>query len=124
MSGKRSSLFGPLKEPAIFNLRMSPFLLSSFNALLFAVTQHVLAPTADVLGDHPLLIQTIFDHTMYLDSRDMSLAQRLLRQGCWEPDVTRLFVRIVKPGMRVVEVGVNVDYYTLLACSLVGRWPA
>jgi FkbM family methyltransferase len=57
---------------------------------------------------------------MYVDSRDLSLTPHLLLQGYWEPEVTRFFLRTVKPGMRIVEVGANVGYYTLLASSLVG----
>ncbi len=120
MSGKRRSLFGTLKEPGIFNLRMSPFWLSSPMLFFSALRNTCLRLPQTYVGDHTLLIQTIFGHAMYLDSRDMSLTPHLLRQGCWEPDVTRFFVRIVKPGMRIVEVGANVGYYTLLACSLVG----
>jgi hypothetical protein len=120
MSRERRSLFGTLKQPGILNLRMSPLWLSPPVLFLSALRNTCLRQPQTYLGDHTLLMQTIFGHTMYLDSRDISLTPHLLRQGCWEPDVTRFFLRIVKPGMRVVEVGANVGYYTLLACSLVG----
>jgi FkbM family methyltransferase len=120
MTRERRSLFGTLKQPGILNLRMSPLWLSPPVLFLSALRNTCLRQPQTYLGDHTLLMQTIFGHTMYLDSRDISLTPHLLRQGCWEPDVTRFFLRIVKPGMRVVEVGVNVGYYTLLACSLVG----
>jgi len=120
MSRERLSLFGTLKQPGILNLRMSPLWLSPPVLFLSALRNTCLRQPQTYLGDHTLLMQTIFGHTMYLDSRDISLTPHLLRQGCWEPDVARFFLRIVKPGMRVVEVGANVGYYTLLACSLVG----
>jgi len=120
MSRERRSLFGTLKQPGILNLRMSPLWLSPPVLFLSALRNTCLRQPQTYLGDHTLLMQTIFGHMMYLDSRDISLTPHLLRQGCWEPDVTRFFLRIVKPGMRVVEVGANVGYYTLLACSLVG----
>ena len=120
MSRERRSLFGTLKQPGILNLRMSPLWLSPPVLFLSALRNTCLRQPQTYLGDHTLLMQTIFGHTMYLDSRDISLTPHLLRQGCWEPDVARFFLRIVKPGMRVVEVGANVGYYTLLACSLVG----
>ena len=120
MSRERRSLFGTLKQPGILNLRMSPLWLSPPVLFLSALRNTCLRQPQTYLGDHTLLMQTIFGHAMYLDSRDISLTPHLLRQGCWEPDVTRFFLRIVKPGMRVVEVGANVGYYTLLACSLVG----
>jgi len=120
MSRERRSLFGTLKQPGILNLRMSPLWLSPPVLFLSALRNTCLRQPQTYLGDHTLLMQTIFGHTMYLDSRDISLTPHLLRQGCWEPDVTRFLLRLVKPGMRVVEVGANVGYYTLLACSLVG----
>ena len=120
MSRERRSLFGTLKQPGILNLRMSPLWLSPPVLFLSALRNTCLRQPQTYLGDHTLLMQTIFGHAMYLDSRDIRLTPHLLRQGCWEPDVTRFFLRIVKPGMRVVEVGANVGYYTLLACSLIG----
>lgn len=120
MSRGRRSLFGTLKEPGILNLRMSPLWLSSPVLFLSALRSTLLRQPQTYLGDHTLLIQTVFGHAMYVDSRDISLTPHLLRQGCWEPEISRFFLRIVKPGMRIVEVGANVGYYTLLACSLVG----
>lgn len=120
MSRERRSLFGTLKQPGILNLRMSPLWLSPPVLFLSALRNTWLREPQIYLGDHTLMMQTIFGHAMYLDSRDIGLTPHLLRQGCWEPDLTRFFLRIVRPGMRIVEVGANVGYYTLLACSLVG----
>jgi FkbM family methyltransferase len=44
----------------------------------------------------------------------------LVLDGQWEPLTTRYFKGLVKPGMRVVDVGANIGYYTLLAAKLVG----
>jgi FkbM family methyltransferase len=43
-----------------------------------------------------------------------------LADGSWEPHVTRLFERFVRPGMTVVDVGANIGYFSLLAAGLVG----
>jgi FkbM family methyltransferase len=120
MKRARRSLFGTLKEPGIFNLRMSPLWLSAPMLFLSALRNTRLRQPLTYLGDHTLLVQTVFGHAMYLDSRDLSLTPHLLRQGYWEADTTRFFLRVVKPGMHVVDVGANVGYYTLLACSRVG----
>jgi FkbM family methyltransferase len=45
----------------------------------------------------------------------------LVVNGEYEPQTTRYFKKLVKPGMRVVDVGANIGYYTLLAQKLVGR---
>jgi len=120
MTGKRHNLIGTLREPGILNPRMSPLWLSRPMLWLLTVRNTWLRQPQTYLGDHKLLTRTIFGHAMYVDSRDLSLTPHLFLQGYWEPDVTRFFLRIVKPGTHVVEVGANVGYYTLLACSLVG----
>ncbi|HZT08344.1 MAG TPA: FkbM family methyltransferase [Chloroflexota bacterium] len=43
-----------------------------------------------------------------------------LRKGSYEPGVTSVFRRFVKPGMNVVDVGANIGYYTMLSASIVG----
>jgi FkbM family methyltransferase len=72
------------------------------------------------LGDHTLMTRTVFGHVLYLDTRDRSLTPALALRGVWEPNVTRVLLRLLRPGMRVVEVGANVGYYTVLAASCVG----
>jgi FkbM family methyltransferase len=72
------------------------------------------------LGDHTLMTRTVFGHVLYLDTRDDSLVPALVLRGVWEPNVTRVLLRLLRPGMRVIEIGANVGYYTLLAGSCVG----
>ncbi len=50
-----------------------------------------------------------------------SVAQELIYDGEYEPQTTALFKKLVKPGMRVVDVGANIGYYTVLAGRLVGQ---
>jgi FkbM family methyltransferase len=40
--------------------------------------------------------------------------------GTYEPEQTRRFAELLKPGMRVLDVGAHVGYYTLLSARLVG----
>ena len=40
--------------------------------------------------------------------------------GTYEPEQTRLFEQLLRPGHTVLDVGANVGYYTLLASVLVG----
>src|SRR5437016_205090 len=85
MSRERRSLFGTLKQPGILNLRMSPLWLSPPVLFLSALRNTWLRQPQTYLGDHTLLMQTIFGHTMYLDSRDISLTPHLLRQVAGSP---------------------------------------
>lgn len=41
--------------------------------------------------------------------------------GRYEPETTRLFRHIVKPGMIVIDVGAHIGYFTRLAAKLAGR---
>lgn len=40
--------------------------------------------------------------------------------GLYEPDVTRLFDKIIERGMTVIDAGANVGYFTLLTSGAVG----
>jgi FkbM family methyltransferase len=52
---------------------------------------------------------------------DHYLDREILRKGCFEKKTTRLVRRIVKPGMRVLDVGANFGYFTTLLAHDVGR---
>lgn len=49
-----------------------------------------------------------------------SVAQMLIYDGEYEPQTSALFKRLLKPNMKVVDVGANIGYYTVLASKLVG----
>lgn len=57
---------------------------------------------------------------MFLPGDDISITPHLLLESSHEPWVTTLFLRLLRPGMTVVDVGANVGYYTLLAARGVG----
>jgi FkbM family methyltransferase len=44
----------------------------------------------------------------------------MMQNKIWEPHVTSVFRRLIKPGDHVVDIGANVCYFTMLAASLVG----
>lgn len=45
---------------------------------------------------------------------------RHVRSGQYEPEVTAVFRRLLRPGMGVLDLGANIGYFTMLAASLVG----
>lgn len=57
---------------------------------------------------------------MLLPSDDVGLTPHLVLDGFWESWVTDVFLRSIKPGMTVIDVGANVGYYTLLGARAVG----
>lgn len=68
------------------------------------------------VGDEPVTVQ---GHRMILASsgRYPPLA---MANGSYEIGTTRLFGRLVQPGMTVVDAGAHVGYYTLEAAARVG----
>ena len=51
------------------------------------------------------------------DPNDESVCPHLIRDGYWEAWVSLAFARFVRPGMRVVDCGAHVGWYTLLALA-------
>jgi FkbM family methyltransferase len=66
------------------------------------------------------VVAEVDGHRMHLIPGDWALTRNLLARGCWEPEVTVAFNRLLKAGMVFVDIGANVGYYTLLAARAVG----
>ena len=45
---------------------------------------------------------------------------RHVHAGNYEPDVTAVFRRFLKPGMNVIDIGANIGYFTMLSAFIVG----
>ena len=73
------------------------------------------------LGDQTAVIATRAGMPLFLDTRDRSLTPHLALMGCWEPDIERALVRLLKRGQRIIEVGANMGYHTLTMGRAVGR---
>jgi FkbM family methyltransferase len=58
--------------------------------------------------------------TLALDTADASVSQPILSAGVWEPHLTTVFRRFVKPGHHVIDVGANIGYFTMLSAGLCG----
>ena len=69
------------------------------------------------VGEHLALTRIQNRFLMYADTRDFGLSPHLLVDGIWEPGMTRLLERCIRPGMRVVDIGASFGYFTLLAAS-------
>jgi FkbM family methyltransferase len=72
------------------------------------------------IGDHECLTKLTSGHKIYVDTRDVSIASHLMIDGHWEPWVARVLMPLVKPGMKVCDIGANFGYYTLLMAQAVG----
>ena len=72
------------------------------------------------LGDGRSLCRVLGRYKMIVDTTDVGLSSHLLLDGYWERWLTELLAQLVKPGMKVVDVGANLGYFSLLMADLVG----
>lgn len=99
-------------------------LLSTYNRILQRLLDAGLVPKLRVLRALNRAIRsrlaakrvTINGHVMHLDPVD-SLG---LARGAYEPDETAVVESVVRPGMRVLDLGANIGYFTLLCARLAG----
>ena len=59
-------------------------------------------------------------HLLYVEPHDRAVGARLRRRGVWAAAETALCKREITPGMRVLDVGANIGYFTLLFARSVG----
>lgn len=57
--------------------------------------------------------------SLIIDKTDEDVGRHILR-GHYEPHVTEIFKTCLQPGMRVVDIGANIGYFSMLAARLVG----
>jgi FkbM family methyltransferase len=72
------------------------------------------------LGQNRILVTTAHGNSMLLDTRDVSLTPSILSTGRWERETTAAIVKMIQPGMNVVEIGANVGYFSLIFADLIG----
>lgn len=72
------------------------------------------------LSNNRLLVVTHGDIVQILDAADNGIGVCLARDGFWEAWVSVCMHRLVKPGMRVANIGANYGYYALMFSRLVG----
>ncbi|MBZ5501173.1 MAG: class I SAM-dependent methyltransferase [Acidobacteriia bacterium] len=71
-------------------------------------------------GNNLALTRILNRYSMYVDTTDVSIGPHLITHGQWEPWITSLFTRLLRPGMTAVDIGANFGYYTILAGFAVG----
>lgn len=69
-------------------------------------------------GNNRILVKTVHGFRMFLDTRDIVISPIIALEGEWEPELTRYFLKTVKPGMRVIDVGANMGYFSLICAGI------
>ena len=57
---------------------------------------------------------------IFVDPLDEQLTPSIVAYGMWERWIEVVVRRLLRPGHRVIDVGANVGYYTLVMSSLIG----
>jgi FkbM family methyltransferase len=73
------------------------------------------------LGGNRVLARVLGRYLMNLPTDDFSLVPHLVMDGYWEMWITMAVARHIREGMRCIDVGANVGYYTMLLADLVGE---
>jgi FkbM family methyltransferase len=94
--------------------------LTRSSQLVRRLARRRLARGTFALGENRVLTTNPDGLCIYLDAFDTSLTPMILTRRTYEPGTTRLLSRIVRPGSRVVEVGANIGWHTLIAAERVG----
>lgn len=79
--------------------------------------KHLLSPLVDFLKPDFIVTHGI---KMFVDKKDQAVSLQLILTKIWEPFETQVFLRTVKKGDVVLDVGAHIGYYTLLAAQKVG----
>ncbi|MCM3574109.1 FkbM family methyltransferase [Mesobacillus subterraneus] len=72
------------------------------------------------IGNNKMLIKAAYNGMLTISSNDLSIMPSLVTNGFIEMPLTNYFIKRVKSGQTVVDIGANVGYYTVLAGMLVG----
>jgi len=77
------------------------------------------SPSSCYLGNNRLLVRTVHNLNLLCDSGDLMMTPPLALTGMWESDTTALLFRFLKPGMKFLDIGANIGYFTVLGASIV-----
>lgn len=58
---------------------------------------------------------------MYLDPRDIALVPHLVLDGDWERDITHAWLKVLRDGDTVLDIGANFGYFSVLAAQQTNR---
>lgn len=63
----------------------------------------------------------VLDYKLKVNLRDRGLSRDMFFDGIREPQATAIVQRLVRNKMRVLDIGANIGYYTIMFSKLVGK---
>lgn len=66
------------------------------------------------------IVRSQLDGFQIFSAADDAAVGRYVREANYEPEVTAVFRRLLRPGMAVIDIGANIGYFSMLAATLVG----
>ena len=100
-----------------WNTRLDDVVMSYVNSLEFARRKNEMASRN---WDEDLFQKQFPGFSIYVRDSDAAVG-RAVRSGVYEPHVTAVFQKHLKPGMHVLDIGANIGYFSMLSASLVTR---
>src|SRR5690606_12346885 len=73
------------------------------------------------LGNNNCVCRVLGNYLVFVNTLDERHGIQLQMNGYWEIGVTEYIVQNVKQGMKVLDIGSNYGYFSLLMASLVGK---
>jgi FkbM family methyltransferase len=116
------TLMASLKPPLfrVFAALVRLSVRCGYNGMEAPRTKWLYDRVYDALRPHGLAELAFRGRPFSVDAEARGLAPKLLLLGEYEPHLTKVFERLVTPGMTVLDVGANIGYYTAMAAERVG----
>ncbi len=87
---------------------------------LKASKNHISSIVLKTLG-FKTLIKNIYTYRMILDLYDKGISRTLILFGERELEHKFMLEQVIKPGMRILDIGANIGYYAIMESLLIGQ---
>lgn len=88
------------------------------NLYKFPFLKKILSPIVNALKPDFVIIS---EHKIFIDKKDTVLSEALLKYGKWEEAVRLHFIKNLKKGDVVLDIGAHIGYFSLMAAKVVGQ---
>ncbi|MEP6655644.1 MAG: FkbM family methyltransferase [Betaproteobacteria bacterium] len=113
-------------EEILARIRRMEDAVGKISGALGALTQACQRRSSDILfsqvaylGDHRALTYLHTGQKLFVDTRSIDIGTHLMYGGQWEQEYATAFLRLLKPGDVVLDIGSNHGVYALLAATRV-----